>query len=198
MQIDSKVQERFWSNVSGKSGDDECWMWTGYKSEKGYGVLKIKEKAIRAHRLSYILAFGEIPTGMQLDHLCRNKVCVNPRHLEAVTSRENTIRAVPYRKPRAEWAPTNRELTGKCKNGHDFSGDNIYISPRGLPFCRLCKKAYKVAYRESGKHREYMREYMRKQREKKQSPLLAKVTSAPWWWLTGIFQTKTREALDLP
>ena len=76
---------------------DTCWFWTGFKNKAGYGLIYINRKLTRAHRLSYEIYKGEIPKNLVLDHLCRVRHCVNPKHLEAVTSRENTLRGLPYR-----------------------------------------------------------------------------------------------------
>lgn len=69
-----------------------CWQWVGYTTEAGYGVVSIADKTYRAHRVVYESARGRVPAGMQLDHLCRNRDCVNPEHLEPVTALQNTMR----------------------------------------------------------------------------------------------------------
>lgn len=81
--------------------DNGCWKWLGYINPSGYGYFSVRHKLIYAHRWSYEYFVGEIPEGYQIDHLCLNKHCVNPEHLEAVTQSENTIRAhqIPGRKP---------------------------------------------------------------------------------------------------
>lgn len=81
--------EGFWKYVD-KTG--ECWEWIGYVSTTGYGALRKNSVPYYAHRLSYELVFGSIPDGLVIDHKCRNKICVNPEHLEAVTQRENIHR----------------------------------------------------------------------------------------------------------
>lgn len=80
--------ERFWNYVEKTS---DCWIWKGPKSI-GYGHLSIKGKATMAHRWSYEEAYGPIPDGLQIDHLCRNIKCVKPTHLEAVTPKINNDR----------------------------------------------------------------------------------------------------------
>lgn len=111
-----------------------CWNWTGHLSTKGYGETSIKGKKYRAHRVIYELIKGEIPAGLELDHLCRNTICVNPDHLEPVTHRENMRRAMPFRK----------ELT-HCKQGHEFNEKNTFLFKRPKGFitriCRRCRDA---------------------------------------------------------
>lgn len=75
-----------------------CWVWKGAKwEETNYGQMRIGGKLIRAHRVSYLLFKGEIPAGTEIDHLCRNKLCVNPDHLEAVTHQVNMQRAYKFK-----------------------------------------------------------------------------------------------------
>src|SRR3954468_21995491 len=90
-----------------------CWIWMGYKNKKGYGSLRGRG----AHVVAWELRHGPVPEGLQLDHTCLNKACVNPDHLEPVTNRENKLR----------WA---RTLT-KCPQGHPYSGDNLWVSKAG-------------------------------------------------------------------
>lgn len=69
----------------------KCWIWTG-ELERGYGRFLHNKKHIKAHRYFYKVFIGEIPPGLQIDHLCKNTKCVNPKHLEAVTQKENIKR----------------------------------------------------------------------------------------------------------
>ncbi|MFL2002166.1 HNH endonuclease signature motif containing protein [Microbacterium sp. A1-JK] len=98
---------------------DTCWLWLGPQI-KGYG----KSHGTTAHRVVYRALVGPIPEGLELDHLCMRKLCVNPEHLEPVTRAENMRRrAAAY-------------VT--CVNGHDFSPENTYIRPGGGRDCRQC------------------------------------------------------------
>lgn len=90
----STLEARFWAKVD-RSGD--CWTWIGYIAPDGYGRLskgRFKQGSWVAHRVSYEIANGPIPDGLQVDHLCFNRACVNPAHLEAVTQLVNNQRAL--------------------------------------------------------------------------------------------------------
>jgi len=85
-----KLYERFWRKVE-RNGEHGCWLWQGTKTN-GYGVTYAEGRGFMAHRISYILSKGSIGRGMQIDHLCRQRSCVKPDHLEAVTPQENIRR----------------------------------------------------------------------------------------------------------
>lgn len=111
-----------------------CWLWQGAISD-GYGLIGRGKsgKVISVHRLSYIYHNGEIPKGLQIDHLCRVRHCVNPKHLEAVTHRTNTLRGVG--------ASAQNVKKTHCPQGHPLSGENLteYGISQGKRLCRTCK-----------------------------------------------------------
>jgi hypothetical protein len=107
-----------------------CWLWLGAAQTRGYGQMRIAGHIRSAPAISHELFKGVIPAGEEIDHLCRNPYCVNPDHLEAVTHKENVCRG---RSPNAIIVRDR-----KCKQGHDFSGANVYIW-RGYRACLLCR-----------------------------------------------------------
>lgn len=126
-----KQIEGFWSRVD-TSGD--CWVWTGIKIWGGYGRIKIAGENVLAHRLAYAMCSGFVGTAT-IDHLCRNRICVRPSHLEAVSFAENVRRGEGY-------AAINARRT-HCTKGHPLSGPNLRIykrkDGRSARICRKCQ-----------------------------------------------------------
>lgn len=111
----TQALEQFFDGHVDKKADG-CWLWTGTKHNEGYGRVSFRGTKAFAHRTSYERFVGPIPEGLTIDHLCRNKSCVNPAHLEAVTRKENAFRGNCI-------AAQNANKT-HCKNGHEFSPEN--------------------------------------------------------------------------
>lgn len=145
-------ETRFWPKVNKNGPIPEqrpdlgpCWVWLASKSPKGYGLFTIRHKHMRAHRVAYEWAKGAVPAGLTLDHLCRNRACVNPDHLEAVTVRVNTLRGVGI-------VAVNARKT-HCKYGHKFTPANTYVKANGGRVCRACAADYQRRRRKARQQR---------------------------------------------
>lgn len=147
------LAERFWPKVIKTEG---CWIWTANMTHPkgGYGrILTGGRRFELAHRVAYKLVKREIPEGMTLDHLCRNRLCVNPDHLEPVTMRENILRG--------ESPTAIRFRRGTCDKGHPYAEGS-----RGR-ICKICKKNYdSIRYSELQEEtKKRVREYYQEHKE---------------------------------
>lgn len=134
--LTEKDLNRLWSKVIKYPGEDACWGWTDVPSQAGYAYFTVggrKGSKFLVHRLLYILVIGPIPDGKELDHLCRNRLCVRPDHQEPVTRRENLLRGE---------TPTAREAKAThCPQGHPYDLFNTRFY-RGYRFCKTCQNLY--------------------------------------------------------
>lgn len=139
---DSRLPERFW--VKCAPSDDGCWRWHGSRMRNGYGQIRMGRRIESAHRVAFQALVGPIPDGYDADHLCRNRECVNPAHIQPVTRSENVRRGDAPKLLRAY----NLGKT-HCPSGHAYSAANTVIYS-GKRVCRQCRAARNVARRKSG------------------------------------------------
>lgn len=129
------TEDRFWSFVDMTPNVFGCWRWTASRDVKGYGVFSAHAQYSRmAHRTAWLILRGPIPVGLQLDHLCLDKACVNPDHLEIVTNEENSRRAKEYRI--------------SCRRGHPYDEKNTFVEGNGKRGCRICREAARQRFHE--------------------------------------------------
>lgn len=124
------ITERFWTRVNKKDPND-CWQWTGFCKKDGYGQFWFNYTIYKAHRVSYALSGGKLLRKLILDHLCRNRACVNPAHLEQVSIKENVLRGNGY-------SGKNFRKT-HCVRGHELNSINMRIENKGRR-CKICRK----------------------------------------------------------
>jgi hypothetical protein len=138
--LSERDEARFWAKVA-LPNEQGCMLWTAHINAPGYGQFRHAEQAFYVHRISYTLAYGEIPIGMEVDHVrsrgCVNRHCVAPAHLELVDRDENM----------------RRVRRTHCKKGHAFDKKNTYIrKDTGVRMCRACSRARRLAAVAAGRY----------------------------------------------
>jgi hypothetical protein len=131
---DRVASRQFWPQVL-VEGEGECWTWTGSTLPKGYGRITLggtKGAVVYAHRWSYAYFVGPFSEELAIDHLCKNRSCVNPAHLEPVTRVVNTMRG--------ECPAARGARATYCVNGHPFTPENTHTDHKGHRICRACNK----------------------------------------------------------
>jgi hypothetical protein len=139
---DERISCRVWDRLQPEVNSG-CWIWMGCL-QHGYGVVQIKGRRWKVHRLVYESLVSPVPKHLVLDHLCRTTCCANPGHLEPVTSRENTMRGLSPSLASARAASRTH-----CRAGHALTSDNVYLGNRNgwrRRVCRTCQRHYRVAH----------------------------------------------------
>jgi hypothetical protein len=119
------IPAKFFQNIE---KTDSCWLWTGGQNGRGYGNFYDGRRMVRAHRFSFKLFRHDIPDELVIDHLCQNKLCVNPDHLDAVTQQVNVARYYAAKAPKPV-----------CVNGHAMTDNNTYFHDNRR-ICKECKR----------------------------------------------------------
>ena len=121
------VVERFWRRIEPEPNSG-CWLWIGATNGNGYAKLSVNGRMNEAHRVSYEMFVGKIPIGLDIDHLCRIRSCVNPNHLRILTRQQNVMCG--------QHPNVIRSRANRCLRGHTFD----YVDPRGHKRCRECRR----------------------------------------------------------
>ncbi len=133
---------RFLVKIEKQPGPDGCWLWTARVNDDGYGEFRAFAKNVKAHFYSFVIYKGPVPQGLEIDHECKRRNCVNPRHLRAIPHAKNVIRGEEHYK---------RQQT-HCQRGHEFTAANTGYN-REKRYCRACSNAAQNArkrkYREA-------------------------------------------------
>ncbi len=135
------IIERFLAKIV-KDKETGCWNWVGYVNKGGYGLISSDTRPLLSHRVSHTFYKGDIPKGFDIDHLCRNRSCCNPDHLEAVTRKENLKRGIG-----PQLASERSKAATHCPKGHEYTVENTRYRTQGWKLCRICSRANRRDYR---------------------------------------------------
>jgi len=130
------TEARFFSKVH-KDPETGCWLWAAGLNRDGYGQFAPAGFTMLAHRWAYTHFVGPIPDGLTIDHLCRVRNCVNPKHMEPVTQRENTLRGETYR--------AGMVSRTECPAGHPYNAENTHWYKSRRRVCRICERVRDAA-----------------------------------------------------
>lgn len=133
------------SRLDRPEGEAGCWVWTGKIGRDGYGHVSVKDRDRIVHRYVYEGINGRLESDLTLDHLCRNRACCNPDHLEPVTMRTNVLRG--------EGPSAANARKTHCKRGHVLWGENLKFNPDGARQCRTCLRLRDAAFKARRKQR---------------------------------------------
>lgn len=162
---DPRLPDRFWAKVEvvaeASTYPGPCWIWNKAISTAGYATYWYQDSTMSGHVVSYTCLVEKVPAGLQLDHLCRIRSCVNPDHLEPVTGRVNTLRG--------ETLPATNAAKTHCLRGHEFTSENTRMARDGRRICRACPREARQALvgEELQAHRAYMQGASKKSRAKR-------------------------------
>ena len=130
--------------------ETSCWVWRFALDDDGYGRVRAprpgqrRTRIRRVHVVAWERVHGPVPAGLELDHLCRIRACGNPDHLQAVKSKENTLRG--------EGPTAQNARRTECRRGHPLDGDNLYVNPTtGRRRCRICRRENRSSPRPTGR-----------------------------------------------
>lgn len=144
-----KLAKYYIVSYTRKYNGTSCWIWHG-GTGRGYGIIRVNsKKQIGAHVYSYILFKGNLPENTEIDHLCKNKLCVNPEHLEAVTHKVNVERG-------SSEIGRNSKKT-HCPKGHEYTAENT-LTISGKRYCRACCNSRRKIYHAFAKIQRYSKQ----------------------------------------
>ncbi len=125
---------RFWDKI--EIQESGCWEWQAQVKDTGYGIFYDGKHQVRAHRYAYEHFNNvSVPEGLEIDHLCRNRKCVNPEHMEIVTHQENVVRGIA-----GQWFREKQIAKTHCPQGHPYDEENTYHRPDGGRDCKQCMR----------------------------------------------------------
>lgn len=163
------LPSRFLSKIYAPLFEDDCWIWSA-SLNKGYGQVYFDGCARKAYVVIYNLCVGEIPIGLELDHICKNTMCVNPKHLEPVTHRVNVLRG---NSPSAQMSRKTH-----CVKGHLLEGDNLRPARFIERSHRACRTCHREAMRQSNTKRIWITDNVR-------SVTILRTETIPEGWQRG-------------